>query len=883
MKKHSAAILISAVVLGGASCIASAGVCDTAWDADKIVNTLSGRPSYLKIPLKDKNQNTNEVTLAQVRAFHDAKEKIARAAGMSPTFIICGDRDPNAFASSGSKGEVVGVTLGMLRLADGDPDMAAAVIGHEFAHHVKRHGAASQSRDAVIGLIGLIAGIALEYNIQKKHGVEGLGLDLGQAGSSLVSRKFDRDQEREADDLGFQYMIAAGFNPLGSVKLAERFSRLGHGGGGWFFDSHPGWDERGDLFKTKIAASPEAQQIIARASTTPRTAETGGASSGTAVAFAPSYQASEGQQAFQAGLALFREGKHAQALEKWRSGANSGYAPAQWALGYLFEKGQGTQPNISEAASWYRKAAEQGLPGAQLALGGMYERGQGVSQSDSEAFTLFSKAADRGYPPAIVALGSMYERGKGTAKDASKAFELYKKASDLGAAPGHYALARAYGSGIGVEKNLTEAGNLLRKAADMGNEAAQVTLGAQYMQGSGGMSKNQEEAIIWFKKAAEKSYPSAYYQLGAAYESGAGVPLDIGTARDYYTKAAKSGLKDAEVALSRMKSQEDNLRAAERASGDKTDAQQCDRFNAFEDAPERGIRKAYFGFIDTDQALPPCLAAYKKNPKNTRIQAQLARIYFQQGKFVEGVELAKSAMKDQRIAFVLLAYAYRHGIGGVQIDLAEAAKLLQQGVDRGEPEAMNDLGGAYAQGKGVEKDERRALDLLQRAADTGDLEAIYNLAGVRFSGRLGATKDVDEALRLMQKSADSGLPIAQLRLGMILATREKRMTPEAQRYVSSARDQIERFANQGSAWARAALGEIYERGVGVSKDPTRAFDLYRMAASHSNVTAMTRLGVAYLDGIGTDKNPTEGKQWLEKAAKMGSEAAEKKLREVSGG
>lgn len=272
------------------SCIplmANAGVCDTAWDADKIVNTLSGRSSHLKIPLKDKSGSTNDVTLAQVRAFYDAKEKIARVAGMSPNFIICSDRDPNAFASSGSKGEVVGVTLGMLRLADGDPDMAAAVIGHEFAHHVKRHGVASQSRDAVVGLIGLVAGVALEYNIQKKHGVEGLGLDLGQVGSTLVSRKFDRDQEREADDLGFQYMLAAGFNPTGSIKLSERFSRLGHGGGGWFFDNHPGWDERGELFKRKIASSPEAQQIIARARSSPRPAETGGSSAGPAVALTP--------------------------------------------------------------------------------------------------------------------------------------------------------------------------------------------------------------------------------------------------------------------------------------------------------------------------------------------------------------------------------------------------------------------------------------------------------------------------------------------------------------------------------------------------------------------------------------------------------------------
>lgn len=861
---------------------AAASVCDTAWDADKIVSTLSGRPSYIKIPLKDKNQSTNEVTLAQVRAFHDAKEKIARVAGMSPTFIICDDRAPNAFASPGSKGEIVGVTLGMLRLVDGDSDMAAAVIGHEFAHHIKRHGAASQSRDAVLSLIGLVAGIALEYNIQKKHGVEGLGLDLGQVGSSLVSRKFDRDQEREADDLGFQYMLAAGFNPTGSIKLAERFSRLGQGGGGWFFDSHPGWDERGELFKTKIASSPEAQQIIAHATSSPRQAETGGSSAGQAVAFAPSYQTSEVQKGFQAGLTLYRDGKHSQAFEQWRSAANSGYPPAQWALGFLYEKGQGTQANITEAVSWYRKAAEQGLPGAQLALGGLYERGQGVAQSDSEAFSLFSKAADRGYPPAIVALGSMYERGKGTPKDATKAFELYKKASDLGSAPGHYALSRAYSAGIGVEKNLTEASTLLRKAADMGNEAAQVTIGVQYMQGLGGMSKNQEEALVWFRKAAEKNYPSALYQLGAAYESGAGVGMDIGTASDYYTKAAKGGLKDAEVALSRLKSQEDTQRASERASSDKTDAQQCDRFAAFEDAPERGIRKAYFGFIDIEQALPPCLAAYKKNPKNSRVQAQLARLYFQQGKFVEGVELAKSSMKDQRISLVLLAYAHRHGVGGYSIDLPEAVKLLQQGVDRGEPEAMSDLGNAYAQGKGVDKDEKRALDLLQRAADTGELEAIYHLAGVRYMGRLGTNKDVDEALRLMQKSADSGLPIAQLRLGMILVSREKRMSPEAQRYITSAREQMERFSRQGSSWARAALGEIYEKGVGIPKDQAKAIDLYRMAASHSNVTAITRLGIIYLDGIGTEKNPSEGRQWLEKAAKMGSDTAEKKLKEIGG-
>ena len=244
-----------------------AGVCETAWDGDKIISTLSGRSSGLRIPLKDRNQATNEITLGHLQAFHEAKDRISRVVGISPKFVVCGDREPNAFAISGSSGEVVAVSIGMLNLTNGDRDMAAASIGHEFAHLIKQHGANSQVRETALGVIGLIAGVALEYNLQKKHGIENLGLELGQTGAVLTNRKFDRDQEREADDLGFQYMISAGYNPEGAVRFWERMSHLGGGGGGWFYDTHPGSAERTELFKTKISNSPQAQQAIAMAKT----------------------------------------------------------------------------------------------------------------------------------------------------------------------------------------------------------------------------------------------------------------------------------------------------------------------------------------------------------------------------------------------------------------------------------------------------------------------------------------------------------------------------------------------------------------------------------------------------------------------------------------
>jgi uncharacterized protein len=566
---------------------ASASVCETSWDGDKIVVTLSGRPSNLRIPLKDRNQNSNEVTLAQVRAFHEAKDRISRVVGLSPTFILCGDNSPNAFAGSGPNGPFVGVTLGMLRLADGDPDMAAAVIGHEIAHHIKQHGTESKTRDTVIGVIGLIAGIALEYNLQKK-GVVGVGMDLGTMGANLTARKFDRDQEREADDLAFQYMIAAGFNPTGSLTLAERFSQLGHGSGGWFYDSHPGWDEREQLFRTKIANSSEAQQIIAKAGVSSNgTTETQKTLAGASAGFLPTKQPIDAQKIFQSGVTSYQEGQYSKALEQFKRAADLNYPLANWAVGLLFAKGQGTPVNLAEANSWYRKAAEQGIAIAQGSLGYnlenglginkdeteavkwyrkaaeqglapsqdslglMYIRGQGIDKNYGEAMKWFRKAAEKGFASAQSNLGAMYANGHGTSKDETEAVKWYQKAAEQGNAKAQDNLGLMYINGHGIAKSDDEAMKWFRKAAEKGLASAQSNLGAMYATGRG-TSKNETEAVKWFQKAAEQGNPKAQYNLGSMYATGRGVDKDEAEALKWYRKAAEQGNSLAEAALRKL-------------------------------------------------------------------------------------------------------------------------------------------------------------------------------------------------------------------------------------------------------------------------------------------------------------------------------------------
>jgi hypothetical protein len=61
--------------------VPAAAVCDVAWDGDKVVSAIGGHPGHVRVPLKDKQQRINEVTVEQIRAFGDAKMRIASQVG----------------------------------------------------------------------------------------------------------------------------------------------------------------------------------------------------------------------------------------------------------------------------------------------------------------------------------------------------------------------------------------------------------------------------------------------------------------------------------------------------------------------------------------------------------------------------------------------------------------------------------------------------------------------------------------------------------------------------------------------------------------------------------------------------------------------------------
>lgn len=121
----------------------------------------------------------------------------------------------NAFAVPGG---YVYITRQLVGLMNNEAELAA-VLGHEVGHVAARHSARRQSRAQRNSLLG--AGAAILSSVLL-GGNNPLGQQISQAalqGSQLLTLKFSRTQELEADNLGVQYLTGAGYDPHAMASL----------------------------------------------------------------------------------------------------------------------------------------------------------------------------------------------------------------------------------------------------------------------------------------------------------------------------------------------------------------------------------------------------------------------------------------------------------------------------------------------------------------------------------------------------------------------------------------------------------------------------------------------------------------------------------------
>ena len=97
-----------------------------------------------------------------------------------------------------------------------------------------------------------------------------------------------------------------------------------------------------------------------------------------------------------AGVAAYKRGDYARAVQHFRPLANHGHAGAQYNLGVAFDEGLGVTKDPKQAVRWYRKAANQGYAHAQANLGATYFTGNGVLKDHVMAYVWYNVAAANG-------------------------------------------------------------------------------------------------------------------------------------------------------------------------------------------------------------------------------------------------------------------------------------------------------------------------------------------------------------------------------------------------------------------------------------------------------------------------------------------------------
>jgi hypothetical protein len=135
------------------------------------------------------------------------------------------------------------------------------------------------------------------------------------------------------------------------------------------------------------------------------------------------------------------------------------------------------------------------------------------------------------------------------------------------------------------------------------------------------------------------------------------------------------------------------------------------------------------------------------------------------------------------------------------------------------------------------------------------------------------------AAALLQPLADKGIARAQFRLAYMhfLGRGFKADRTIADSIIRAALPAIQRFADDGRAWAQSDIGSLYEDGLVLPRNYTDAVYWYRSAAKQGYPGAQTNLGIMYARGRGVTTSRRTAIEWFQRAAKQGDSVAQRNL------
>ena len=219
---------------------------------EAIVREIRGGGGYLEDA--EVNDYLNELGNRLVVATKDVKQDFV--------FFAVPDNQINAFALPGG---FVGVNTGLILLAQNESELAS-VLAHEISHVTQRHITrmlANQQTSMLLSLAGLAAAILASRAGGNTSSQTVPAVIAGtQAMAAQNQLSFTRENEYEADRIGFARLVAAGFDPgaMGAFfDRLQRASRFVESNAPSYLRTHPITYERVAEAKTRAEQLPYRQ------------------------------------------------------------------------------------------------------------------------------------------------------------------------------------------------------------------------------------------------------------------------------------------------------------------------------------------------------------------------------------------------------------------------------------------------------------------------------------------------------------------------------------------------------------------------------------------------------------------------------------------------
>lgn len=250
-------------VLGGLVALVAALVLGILFNRDALIDSATRQiPPEAEKALGDQVLKQVQMSSRMVEApevltlLKDAAAPLMAVPGAGHAFqlYIVEDAQVNAFALPG--GHIV-FTTGLL-LEAGSAEEVLGVLAHEMAHSVKRH-----NMRQLVATVGL--GLLLQAFVGDSSGLVAV---LAGVGHLLAKNSYSRDQEREADRLGAEYLRKAHIDPRALLEFMQRqqqkLQKTGVAeieGQLSYLSTHPTFEERIGLLSEKRDGAPADEEF----------------------------------------------------------------------------------------------------------------------------------------------------------------------------------------------------------------------------------------------------------------------------------------------------------------------------------------------------------------------------------------------------------------------------------------------------------------------------------------------------------------------------------------------------------------------------------------------------------------------------------------------